>query len=194
VLSALSSHHTAPTGAIPPAPPLSGKCDGFSVALAFGHHGPGQARDFVGERNRGDLRRPALEQSRKPRAMLGAVDLGVADDRQRARREQAAQIAISLLGDAAELFSAPAVLLRDQTDPRREVAARSEGGEGRRRRPASGSRFQLLMAGWLKDVRSSCSSRGVLSERIGAVFCEITNAKNIVRPASLRSRNIRSGS
>ena len=51
VLSALSSHHTAPIGAIPPvvASPLSGKRDGFPVALALGHHRPGHARDLVGK-------------------------------------------------------------------------------------------------------------------------------------------------
>jgi hypothetical protein len=39
--------------------------------------------------------------------MFGAVDLGVANDRQRARCEQAAQIAITALGDATELFLPP---------------------------------------------------------------------------------------
>ena len=35
--------------------------------------------------------------------MFGAMDLGIADDGQRARREQAAQIAIALFADAADL-------------------------------------------------------------------------------------------
>src|SRR5262245_38502464 len=44
---------------------------------------------------------------------LCAMDLGIADDSQRARREQAAQIAISLFADTAELVLAPArALLR----------------------------------------------------------------------------------
>jgi hypothetical protein len=39
--------------------------------------------------------------------MFGAMDLGIADDGQRARREQAAQIAIALFADTAELVLAP---------------------------------------------------------------------------------------
>ena len=39
--------------------------------------------------------------------MFGAMDLGIADDGQRARREQAAQIAIALFADTAELVFAP---------------------------------------------------------------------------------------
>jgi hypothetical protein len=38
--------------------------------------------------------------------MLSSVDLGVADHRQRASREQAAQIAVALLADAAKLVLA----------------------------------------------------------------------------------------
>jgi hypothetical protein len=60
---------------------LSGKREGFPVALALGHHCPGHARDLVGKCNRRDFRRSPLEQLGKPRAMFGAVDLGVADDR-----------------------------------------------------------------------------------------------------------------
>ena len=40
--------------------------------------------------------------------MLGAMDLGIADHGQRARREQAAQVAIALFADAAEPVLAPA--------------------------------------------------------------------------------------
>src|SRR4029078_9181880 len=43
---------------------------------------------------------------REPRPVLGAVDLGVTDHGQRAGGEQAAQIAIALLADTAELFPA----------------------------------------------------------------------------------------
>ena len=54
--------------------------------------------------------------------MFGAMDLGIADDGQRARREQAAQIAVSLFADTAELVLAPArVLLRHEPDPGREI-------------------------------------------------------------------------
>ena len=93
---------------------LIGQVRWVPCSAHLGHHCPGHARDLVGKGYRGDFRWSVLEQSRKPWAMFGAVDLGIADDRQRARREQAAQITISLLGDAAELLSARTrVLLRD---------------------------------------------------------------------------------
>src|ERR1700730_11037572 len=54
----------------------------------------------------------------EPRPVLGAMDLGIADDRQCAGREQAARIAIALFADTAELVLAPArVLLRHEPDP-----------------------------------------------------------------------------
>ena len=40
--------------------------------------------------------------------MPGAMDLGIADDGQRASHEQAAQIAIALFADAAETLPTPA--------------------------------------------------------------------------------------
>ena len=59
--------------------------------------------------------------------MFGAMDLGIADDGQRACREQAAQIAVSLFADTAELVLAPArVLLRHEPDPGRKIPPRSE--------------------------------------------------------------------
>ena len=54
--------------------------------------------------------------------MLGAMDFGIADDGERAGREQAAQIAIASFADIAEPVLAPArVLLGDEPDPGREV-------------------------------------------------------------------------
>src|SRR5215510_3927074 len=59
--------------------------------------------------------------------MLGAMDLGISDDGKSAGREQAAQIAIAMFADAAELVLAAArVLLRHEPDPRREVSPGSE--------------------------------------------------------------------
>src|SRR5476651_453872 len=59
--------------------------------------------------------------------MLGAVDLGIADDRERAGDEQAAQIAVTLFADAAEpLLTSARVLLRHEPNPGREVAPGSE--------------------------------------------------------------------
>src|SRR5262249_2408124 len=94
------------------------ECDGFPVAITSSHHGPCHSWDLVGERDRGDLGGPPRQQCRKPGPMFGAVDLGMANDGQRARREQAAQIAIALFADTAELVLAPArVLLRHEADP-----------------------------------------------------------------------------
>src|ERR1700758_5099059 len=94
------------------------KRDGFLIALTLGHHGPRPSCTLVGERDRSDLGGPPRQQSREPGPMFGAVDLGIADDGQRARREQAAQIAIALFADTAELVFAPArVLLRHEPDP-----------------------------------------------------------------------------
>ena len=54
--------------------------------------------------------------------MSGAMDLGIADHGERAGREQAAQIAIASFADIAEpVLAAARVLLRDETDPGREV-------------------------------------------------------------------------
>ena len=56
--------------------------------------------------------------------VLGAVDLGIADDGECTGHEQAAQIAVTLFADAAEPVLAPArVLLRYEPDPGREVAS-----------------------------------------------------------------------
>ena len=66
----------------------------------------------------GDLSRSPRQQCRKPGPMLGAMDLGVTDHSECSGGEQAAQIAIALLADTAELVLAPArVLLRHEPDP-----------------------------------------------------------------------------
>src|SRR5262249_35302886 len=55
--------------------------------------------------------------------MLGAIDLGVANDRKRACREQATQITVTLLADAAEpVLASTRMLLRHQSNPGREVS------------------------------------------------------------------------
>src|SRR5262249_22242621 len=103
------------------------KCGGFLVAITLDHHGPCYSCDLVGERDRGDLGRPPRQQCRKPGPMFGAMDLGIADHRQRASGEQAAQIAITLFADTAELVLAPArVLLRHEPDPGRKIPPGSE--------------------------------------------------------------------
>src|SRR5262249_31076444 len=62
---------------------------------------------------------------RKPGPMFGAMDLGIADDSERASGEQ---IAIALFADTAELVLAPArVLLWYKADPGRKIPSASEG-------------------------------------------------------------------
>src|SRR5271166_6636321 len=103
---------------------LSRKRDRLLVTLALGHHRPSHACDLVGERDGGDLRRAPCKQCREPGPMLGAVDLGVADDGECTGHEQAAQIAVTLLADTAEPVLAPArVLLRNEPNPSREVTS-----------------------------------------------------------------------
>src|SRR5260370_24690568 len=75
--------------------------------------------------------------------MLGAVDLGVADDGECTGHEQAAQIAVPLFADAAEPVLAPTrVLLRNETNPGREVTSRSEGPGVSNTRGQSGRQYR----------------------------------------------------
>src|SRR5262245_24706357 len=100
------------------------KCDGFLVALTFGHHGPSHPRQLVGERDRGDLRWPPGQQRRKPRPVFGAMDLGIPDHRKCTRCEQASQIAVALFADTAELVLAPTRMLPGhEPDPGRKVSS-----------------------------------------------------------------------
>ena len=64
--------------------------DGFVVAFVSGHHRPSHPGEFTGERDGGDLGRTPRQQRGKPGSMLRAVDLGIADHRKCASREQAA--------------------------------------------------------------------------------------------------------
>ena len=81
------SHHAG----CPARSRLRRKCDGFLVSLALSHHGPDHSRDLIGERDGGDLRRPPCQQCCEPGPMFGAMDLGIANDGQRASHEQAAR-------------------------------------------------------------------------------------------------------
>src|SRR5689334_3894220 len=65
---------------------------------------------------------------RQPWTMRGSVRLGVSDHGQGSDGQQRAQVAVPMLGDAAEPFLAAArVLLRDQADPGSQIPARLEG-------------------------------------------------------------------
>src|ERR1019366_8008487 len=112
------SHHAG----CPTRSRLPRKRDGFLVALALGHHGPGHSRNLVGKRDGGNLGRLSRQQRREPGPMPGAMDLGVTDDGECSSHEQAAQIAVTLLAYIAEpLLTSTRVLLRNQPDPGGEV-------------------------------------------------------------------------
>ena len=103
--------------------------------------------ELVGERDSGDFRRPSCQQRCDPGPILGAVDLGIANDSERAGHEQAAQIAIPRLLILPSLSRPPLeCCFGNQPDPGREVATRSEGfriGDARDK----GSRQQRTDAG-----------------------------------------------
>jgi hypothetical protein len=91
------------------------------------HDRPSHPGDLVGECNRRHLCRSAIHYSCEP-SSLGAVLSCVANDRHGAGDEQPSQIAIALLGNAAEPFlAAGRVLLGHQTDPSGKIAPRAEG-------------------------------------------------------------------
>jgi hypothetical protein len=97
---------------------LPRKCDGFLVLVVSRHHSPGHPRNLVGERDGRDLSRTPRQQCREPRPMLNAMDLGIADNSERTDHEQAAQIAVTLFADTAELVLTPTrVLLRNEPNP-----------------------------------------------------------------------------
>src|SRR5215475_10020113 len=116
-------HITPETGAISFTPPAR-------RVPCNAHPWPSWPRPFwpsVGERDGGDLGRPACQQCGKPGAAPGAMDLGIADDGESTDGEQTAQVAIALLADTAKLVLATArMLLGHEPDPGREVAPRSE--------------------------------------------------------------------
>src|SRR6202044_884388 len=72
------------------------------ISLAPSHHCPGHSGELVRKRDSGDFGRPSCQQRCDPGPILGAVDLGIADDGECARHEQAAQIAVPLFADTSE--------------------------------------------------------------------------------------------
>ena len=70
------SHHAG----CPTRSRLCRKRDGFLITLASGHHRPSHPGNLVGQRDCSDLSRPTRQQCREPGSMLGAMDLGIADD------------------------------------------------------------------------------------------------------------------
>ena len=109
--------------------------EGFDIIASIGHRGsstshhcPGHSGELVRKRDSGDFGRPSCQQRCDPGPILGAVDLGIANDGECTGHEQAAQVAIPLFADTAEPIPTPArVLFGNQPDPGREVATRSEG-------------------------------------------------------------------
>ena len=113
------SHHAMVLGVISSDPQRGW----IIISFAPSHHCPGHSGELVGKRDSGDFGRPSCQQRCDPGPILGAVDLGVANDGECAGHEQTAQIAIPLFADTAEPIPTPArVLFGPQPDPGREVA------------------------------------------------------------------------
>src|SRR5208282_824593 len=101
------SHHAMVLGAIS-SDPEPGR---IIVSLAPSHHRPGHSGELVGQRDGSDFGRSSCQQRCDPRAILGATELGIADDGECAGHKQAAQIAVSLFADTAEPGPTPARVL-----------------------------------------------------------------------------------
>jgi hypothetical protein len=84
---------------------LSRSHPGFFVSLSSHHHRPDHPGHLVGQRDRRDLGRAASQQMHQPGAPR-PMPLGVADDSQSPSHQELPQIAVALLGDAAQLFLA----------------------------------------------------------------------------------------
>src|ERR1700752_560681 len=127
---------------------------GFSVALAPCYHRPGHPGELVGERDGSDLGRSPRQQPREPGPMPGAMDPGIADHGKRASREQAAQIAITLLTDAAKpVLAAARVLLRHEpTQAEKSRPDRKALASATLRRPLYSCRASSLTC-----IRSNCN-------------------------------------
>ena len=96
------------------------------IWLAPSHHCPGYSGELVRKCDSGNFGRPSRQQRCDPGPILGAVDLGIANDGECAGHEQAAQIAIPLFADTAEpIPTAARVLFGNQPDPGREVVLAS---------------------------------------------------------------------
>src|SRR5262249_11027572 len=98
----------------------------FFVPFAANHDRPSHPCDLVGECNRRHLYRSAIHYSCEP-SSFGAMLSRIANDSHSAGDEEPSQIAIALLGYAAEPFlAAGRVLLGHQTNPGGESAPRAE--------------------------------------------------------------------
>ena len=70
------SHHAMVLGAISSDPQRGW----IIISLAPSHHCPGHSGELVGKRDGGDFGRPSCQQRCDPGPILGAVDLGIAND------------------------------------------------------------------------------------------------------------------
>ena len=101
--SSQPSHHAG----CPARSRLCRERDGFLIVLALGHDRPCHPGDLVGKRDGGDLGVAPRQQCCEPGPVLGAMDLGIADDGQCAGHKQEVQIAVTSFADTAEPVLAP---------------------------------------------------------------------------------------
>src|SRR3989442_1819502 len=97
------------------------------VAFAADHQLPGDARDLIGQRYRGELGRLALEKLDQPGPGMSASSLDLLDHGGGADDQHAAQRIVTGASDYPEPRLAGArVILRCQSEPSREVPPGSE--------------------------------------------------------------------
>lgn len=129
----------------------SGGCSKLwrSIVSSFGHDRPSDARHFVSHRNGDKLGRLLRQQLHNPRMLL-RMQPGLSNNGCCTDDEQPSEIAISLLGDAAEpLLATRRVLPRHKSDPCCKIPAGFEatrvcdsGSDGRPRSRLSRVRFR----------------------------------------------------
>src|SRR5437763_1917040 len=100
----------------------------MSIVLAAGQHGPGDARQFVGNGYHDFVARSTLGQSVYPLPEPPAVVLDAKQDGSGAVDQHATQINVAALADAVEFLLAPGgVLPRHHPNPGCEVASATKG-------------------------------------------------------------------
>ena len=126
------SHHAVVLGAISSDPQRGW----IIISLAPSHHCPGHFGRACGKRDGGDFG-ASCQQRCNPGPILGAVDLGIANDGECAGHEQAAQIAIPLFADTAEPIPTPlecclgtSPIQAEKLRPDRKVFSRQRSRQG----------------------------------------------------------------
>lgn len=97
------------------------------VVRAFGEDGPGDPRQFIGQRTGDHVGMPPHQQATNPGAQAIGAPLDLQHDGACALHQQSPQILVTALADAQQRWlAAGTVLARDEPDRSRELACASE--------------------------------------------------------------------